>query len=212
MSRRELYRSAKGAFAYLHICLGLFLLSIPWMILVKPTFIRILPIFFAVGAVVSLWSKRNVVRDLLEGRAETVCGYVVRRELGDCLRHLWVEYLFLDTETGPQRMIFFSSPFGAGIPGLLDSPLVLHYLPRSKIIVQVEVQGKPDTPRHRSKEWHGERPQREERMRKVIQPNLCRLCERYWLWEDLFLDVPVALFLLSLVWGGIKTVCNIAGL
>ena len=73
----------------------------------------------------------------------------------------------------------------------------------------MEVQGKSDTPRHRAKEWHSERPQREERMRKVIQPNLCRLCERYWLWEDLLLDMPVVLFL---VWGGIKTVCNIAGL
>lgn len=212
MSRRELYRSAKGAFAYLHRCLGLLLLSIPWMILVKPTFIQILPVFFAVGAVVSLWSKRDVVRDLLEGRTETVRGQVVRRELGDCIKHLWAEYLFLDTEVGPQKMVFFSSPFGGGIAGLLDSPLSLYYLPRSKIIVRVEVQGKPDTPRQRSKEWHRERPKREERMRKIMQPNLCRLRERYWLWEDLLLDMPVVLFLLFLVWRGIKTVCNNAGL
>ena len=144
MSRRELYRSAKGAFAYLHRCLGLLLLSIPWMILVKPMFIQILPVFFAVGAVVSLWSKRDVVRDLLAGRTESVRGQVVRRELGDCIKHLWAEYLFLDTEVGPQKMVFFSSPFGGGIVGLLDSPLSLYYLPRSKIIVRAEVLEKPE--------------------------------------------------------------------
>ena len=114
MSRRELYRSAKGAFAYLHRCLGLLLLSIPWMILVKPTFIQILPVFFAVGAVVSLWSKRDVVRDLLAGRTESVRGQVVRRELGDCIKHLWAEYLFLDTEVGPQKWCSFPLP-SAGV-------------------------------------------------------------------------------------------------
>ena len=198
MSRRELYRSAKGAFAYLHRCLGLLLLSIPWMILVKPTFIQILPVFFAVGAVVSLWSKRDVVRDLLEGRTETVRGQVVRRELGDCIKHLWAEYLFLDTEVGPQKMVFFSSPFGGGIAGLLDSPLSLYYLPRSKIIVRVEVLEKPDTPHHRTKEWYRER---QETLQKMTPLDLCKLRERYWLWEDLILDMPVVLFLLFLVRG-----------
>ena len=198
MSRRELYRSAKGAFAYLHRCLGLLLLSIPWMILVKPTFIQILPVFFAVGAVVSLWSKRDVVRDLLEGRTESVRGQVVRRELGDCIKHLWAEYLFLDTEVGPQKMVFFSSPFGGGIAGLLDSPLSLYYLPRSKIIVRAEVLEKPDTPHHRTKEWYRER---QETLQKMTPPDLCKLRERYWLWEDLILDMPVVLFLLFLVRG-----------
>ena len=198
MSRRELYRNAKGAFAYLHRCLGLFLLSVPWMILIKPVFLRTLPMFFAVGAVVSLWSKRDVVRDLLEGRTETVRGQVVRRELGDCIKHLWAEYLFLDTEVGPQKMVFFSSPFGGGIAGLLDSPLSLYYLPRSKIIVRVEVLEKPDTPHHRTKEWYRER---QETLQKMTPPDLCRLRERYWLWEDLILDMPVVLFLLFLVRG-----------
>lgn len=206
MSRKELYRNAKGAFAYLYRCLGLFLMSIPWMILVKPVTIRFLSAFFAAGAVVSLWTKRDAVRDLLEGRTETLRGHVVRRELGDCIRHLWAEYLFLDTEAGPQRMIFFSSPFGAGIPGLLDSPLNLHYLPRSKIIVRVEVLEKPDTPRHRSKEWHGERPQREEKLRQVTAPNLCKWQERYWFWEDLFISAPIVLFL---IWGIVGMICNL---
>ena len=206
MSRRELYGNAKGAFAYLYRCLGLFLLSIPWMILVKPVIIRFLPAFFAAGAAVSLWSKRDVVRDLLEGRTETLRGHVVRRELGDCTKHLWAEYLFLDTEAGPQRMIFFSSPAGAGMPGLLDSPLSLHYLPRSKIIVWVEVLEKPDTPRHRSKEWYGERPQREEKLRQVIAPSLCKWQERYWFWEDLFVSAPIVLFL---VWGVAGMICNL---
>ena len=205
MSRRELYRNAKGAFSYLRRCLCLFLLSIPWMILIKPTAIRILPVLFVAGAIVSLWSKRDVVRDLLEGRTETVRGRVVRRELGDCIRHLWAEYLFLDTEAGPQRMIFFSSPFGTGIPGLLDSPLCFHYLPRCKIIVQVEVLEKPETIRHRSKEWHKMRPQREEKLRQVIAPNPCKWREKYWLWEDLFVSAPIVLFL---VWGAVSMICN----
>lgn len=205
MSRKELYRNAKGAFAYLRRCLCLFFLSIPWLILMKPAAIRILPMFFAAGAIVSLWSKRNVVRDLLEGRTETVRGRVARRELGDCIRHLWAEYLFLDTEAGPQRMIFFSSPFGAGIPGLLDSPLCFHYLPRCKIIVQVEVLEKSETIRHRSKEWHKMRPQREEKLRQVIAPNPCKWRERYWLWEDLFVSAPIVLFL---VWGAVSMTCN----
>ena len=198
MSRRELYRSAKGAFAYLHRCLGLFLLSIPWMILIKPVFLRTLPMFFAVGVAVSLWSKRDVVRDLLEGRTETVRGQVVRRELGDCIKHLWAEYLFLDTEAGTQKMVFFSSPFDGGIAGFLDSPLSLHYLPRSKIIVRMEVLEKPDTPHHRTKEWYRER---QETLQKMTPPDLCRLRERYWIWEDLILDMPVVLFLLFLVRG-----------
>lgn len=205
MSRKELYRNAKGAFAYLYGCLGLFLMSIPWMILVKPVTIRFLPAFFAAGAFVSLWSKRDAVRDLLEGRTETLRGHVVRRELGDCTKHLWAEYLFLDTEAGTQRMIFFSAPASAGIPGLLDSPLNLYYLPRSKIIVRVEVLEKPDTPRHRSKEWHGERPQREEKLRQVIAPSLCKWQERYWFWEDLFISAPIVLFL---VWGIVGMIRN----
>ena len=206
MPRREMYRAAKGAFAYLRRCLGLFLLSIPWMILVKPMVIRILPAFFAAGVVVTLCSKREVIRDLLVGRVETVSGRIVRQELGDSLRYLSVYYFFLDTETAPKKLVFFSPTPSAGIPGLLDSPLTLRYLPRSGVIVQVEVLEKPDTPRHRSKEWYRERPQREEELRQVMRSNPCKLREGYWFWEDLFLSVPIALFL---VWGVISTICNL---
>ena len=205
MSRRELYRAAKGAFAYLRRCLGLFLLGIPWMILVRPMVIRILPAFFAAGAVVTLCSKREVIRDLLVGRVETVSGRIVRRELGDSLRYLSVYYFFLDTETAPKKLVFFSPTPSAGIPGLLDSPLTLRYLPRSGVIVQVEVLEKPDTPRHRSKEWYRERPQREEELRQVMNPSPCKLREGYWFWEDLFLTAP---FILFLVWGAVNMICN----
>ena len=35
----------------------------------------------------------------------------------------------------------------------------------------------------------------------MTPPDLCKLRERYWLWEDLILDMPVVLFLLFLVRG-----------
>ena len=206
MSRRELYRAAKGAFTYLRRCLGLLLLSVPFLIAAKSSVIRFLPLFFAAGAVVTLWSKREVIWDLLEGRVETVSGRVVRRELGDSLRYMSVYYFFLDTETAPKKLVFFSPTPSAGIPGLLDSPLTLHYLPRSGVIVQVEVLEKPDTPRHRSKEWYRGRPQREEELRRVMKPNPCKLREGYWFWEDLFLTAPFVLFL---VWGAVSTICNL---
>lgn len=202
MSRKEMYRAAKGAFTYLRRCLGLFLLSVPAMIVVKPVFIRLLPLFFAACAVITLWSKRKVIQDLREGRPETI----VRRELGDSLRYLRVYYLFLDTETVPQRLVFFSPWPSAGIPGLLDSPLILRYLPRSGVIVQVKVLEKPEMPRHRSKEWYREHDQREEELRKVIRPEPCRPHERYWFWEELFISAPI---LLSAVWGVICTIYDL---
>lgn len=205
MSRRELYRAAKGAFTYLRRCLGLLLLSVPFIIAAKSSVIRFLPLFFTAGAVVTLCSKREVIRDLLVGRVETVSGRIVRRELGDSLRYLSVYYFFLDTETAPKKLVFFSPTPSTGILGLLDSPLILHYLPHSGVIVQVEMLEKPDTPRHRSKEWYRERPQREEELRQVMNPSPCKLREEYWFWEDLFLTAP---FILFLVWGAVNMICN----
>ena len=39
----------------------------------------------------------------------------------------------------------------------------------------------------------------QETLQKMTPPDLCRLRERYWFWEDLILDMPVVLFLLFLL-------------
>ena len=202
MSRKELYQAAKGAFIFVYLYLIMALLVALLMIAAGPEGreLAVLLVFLVVSAVVGLLAKRTLICDLWEGRTETLFGRVIRRELGDSLRFMRVEYLLLDTEAAVQKLVFVRE----SVPGLLDGKLVLHYLPRSKVIVQMEQVKVANVPRHRSKEWYKEKPQRERELAESARLEPCKLYEDYWFWERL---PVVGVLLLFVLYKAIKNLC-----
>ena len=186
MSRPELFKTVKGAFVFLYLFLFLFCLTALLMATAGPKGkeLSLLLALFGVEIAVALWSKRTLLQDLLEGRTESVRGRIVLRELGDSLRFMQVEYLTLDTAPSLKLTLFQSTP--PGTPVWLDSTLSFRYLPRSKVIVQMEpLEGKKTAPRHRSKAWYQQKPRQEREQAALLQPKACRLQEAYWFWERL---------------------------
>lgn len=205
VTRREMYCAARASLTFLHWYLILLFLFLIVVLTAGPEGRELTPllIFFAAAAMASLWVKRAVVSDLLEGRTETVCGSVLGREVvADRLKFLWAEYLSVDTEAGILKLILFQSGPGRGLPG---GRLRLTYLPRSKIVVQMEALEKSSGPPHRSKEWYREKPRREKELAELLKPRACRWCESYWFWERLYLLGPLTLCILCWV---LKTICN----
>ena len=186
MSRPELFKTVKGAFVFLYLFLFLFCLTALLMATAGPKGkeLSLLLALFGVEIAVALWSKRALLQDLLEGRTESVRGRIVLRELGDSLRFMQVEYLTLDTAPSLKLTLFQSTP--PGTPVWLDSTFSFRYLPRSKVIVQMEpLEVKKTAPRHRSKAWYQQKPRQEREQAALLKPKACRLQETYWFWEEL---------------------------
>ena len=204
MSRGELYRAVRGAFVFVYLYLASAVLLALLMVAAGPKGreLALLWVFFVLNLAIALWAKRALLRDLLEGRTETLCGRVVRRELGDSLPFMRVEYLVLETERATCKLVLFPQGGGLGVP---DNRLTVHYLPRSGVIVRVERPEERSAPRHRSRAWYRDKPRREEGLAEAAQLHGCGLRESYWFWERL--PALAALAVLVLYWAA-KALCR----
>ena len=204
MPRRELFRAAKGAFVFLYIYLIFFCLTALLMIAGGPGAreLALLLVFF-LAAAEALWVKRNVVWDLWAGRTETVCGRVVLREVAGNFKFLQVEYLSLDTPAGVRKLVLFHR---APALGLIGGQLVLQYLPKSGIVIQLEELEGAAIPPHRSRAWYREKFQRERERTEQLKPVACLWRRSFWFWEELPALGGLLLFVIGFL---CKTVCKI---
>ena len=205
MPRRELFREAKGAFVFLYIYLIFFCLTALLMIAggLGARELALLLVFFLAAAAEALWVKRNVVWDLWAGRTETVCGRVVLREVAGSFKFLQVEYLSLDTQVGVRRLVLFHR---APALGLIGGQLVLQYLPKSGIVIQLEELEGAAIPPHRSRAWYREKFQRERERTEQLKPVACLWRRSFWFWEELPALGGLLLFVIGFL---CKTVCKI---
>lgn len=198
MSRRELYRVARGAFLYLY--LYLVMLAVFGALAAffrEEQAARLLLILAVADLAAAVLAKWGLILDLIEGRTETFCGQIDHRENAGSLRSVRVEYLVEGKVERPRRFVHF--PDALPIPpekmqGLFSGSVALWYLPRSFVVVRA-VEGEGSTakvPPPRTKEWYRQKPQMEEVFSKISHVEPCRrLREDYWFWEML----PTGLFL-----------------
>lgn len=180
ISRRELFRAAGGAFtlAYFFAML-LAATGALWVVHPGPETLPLL-VLAALQLTAALGVKGSLLRDLREGRTETVRVRIAYWQNAGSLRACRVLYL---VEAGASSRKFVLFPDAAVLPPGWNAcgpagPAVLRVLPRSRVVVGVETAPEPeDPPKHRTPAWY---------VRREISsalPRPCGLREDYWLRE-----------------------------
>lgn len=194
MSRRELFRAAGGAFTLVYF-FAVILAAAGALWMVRPGRETLpLPVLAALPLTTALGVKGPLLRDLWEGRTETVRVQIAYWQNAGSLRACRVLYL-VEEGASPRKFVLF--PDAVTLPPGWNAcgpagPAVLRVLPRSRVAVGAETAPEPeDTPKHRTPAWYARRET------SSALPRPCGLREDYWLREM----VSAGILLLALaVW------------